>query len=1175
MELNSIFERDVNRTIEGVIKADDEASLKVELDEYVLTNEVAKRLDLFLDAYNNYTVANGVWVSGFFGSGKSHLLKMLALVLENRIVDGAKALDLFLPKIQDDTMLSSALQKAVAIPSKSILFNIDQKADVISKTQVDALVAVFVKVFDEACGYYGKQAYIAQFERELDRDGLLVAFKEKFQQVAGNDWEWGRARPTRVASHVDTAFTAITGQKAENVLDKFRHDYRLSIEDFAAHVQDWLDKQPPNYRLNFFVDEVGQYIADNTKLMTNLQTIAESLATKSKGRAWVIVTAQEDMSDVIGEMSKQQSNDFTKIQARFANRMKLTSADVAEVIQKRLLSKNSSGVDQLTQIYNKQSNNFKTLLDFADGSQTYRGFKDVDHFVSAYPFIPYQFDLFQTAIQGISHHNGFEGKSSSVGERSMLGVFREVAIAIAPKPVGQLATFDLMFEGIRTSLKSAIQSAILQAERNLGDEFGVRLLKALFLVKYVKGFKATARNISVLMLDRFDQDMQALRKKIEAALNLLEQQTYIQRNGEVYEYLTDEEKDIEQEIKNTEVETTDVAAELEKLVFDHVIKLRKIRYTDNGQDYPYSRKMDDRLLGREQELAIHIITPLSENSGNEALQRMQSMGRDELRVVLPEDAGLVRDLLMYKRTEKYIRQNVSVTQQEIVKRILNDKGFQNRERLAEIEGRLKLLMSSAKLIVNGGDADVAGEDAQARIFKGFHQLIENSYPNLRMLRGVAFNEGDIGNHLRHSQEGLLGNDVTNLSEPEQELLAFIQSNARGGVRSTVKSVLERFEKKPYGWYYAAIICNVALLCARGKLEVRTDSNVLEDEDLERALRNTHGYGSVVLEPQVEYTASQVRSLKDFYSEFFDAPPKSTEAKTLARETAESFDNLRQTLAEIHAQVAVFPFLSVLTPVLTSLSEVAVKNTNWFLTELPRQEDALLDVKEQIIDPLRKFMGGGQKTIFEQATDFVHQQEDNFAYVQGDEAAQIKSALADPNCYKGNRLQQVKTHLDVLQQKIDEQRTKEFEVARSSIDNLEAKLRGMAEFTRVTGDQQSQVASACEKARQGLSEQKRIAKIRDQVRRFEDVEYPRLIAQIDLWARSVETGTKTAPPGNGGATTTTTTQTPQTQPKIVLSRSIAVQFDKALLADEADLQRYLDTLREAWLKEIQAGKRVQI
>ncbi|MRT18666.1 hypothetical protein F3C99_17250, partial [Vitellibacter sp. q18] len=95
--------------------------------------------------------------------------------------------------------------------------------------------------------------------------------------------------------------------------------------------------------------------------------------------------------------------------------------------------------------------------------------------------IPYQFALFQSAIQNLSHHNAFEGKHSSVGERSMLGVFQQVAIRIADHEVGQLATFDLMFEGIRTVLKSSIQRAIIQAENHLDGPFAIQLLKTLFL----------------------------------------------------------------------------------------------------------------------------------------------------------------------------------------------------------------------------------------------------------------------------------------------------------------------------------------------------------------------------------------------------------------------------------------------------------------------------------------------------------------------------------------------------------------------------------------------------------------------------------------------------------------------------------------------------------------------
>lgn len=192
--LKAIFNKPVDRPIEGVIKADDEASLRLEIEEYVLTNEVEKRLESFLDAYNNYEGANGVWVSGFFGSGKSHLLKMLALLLENRQIDGTSALDLFLPKCGDNEILRGDLKRAVSIPSKSILFNIDQKADVISKTQIDALLAVFVKVFDEMCGYYGKQGHIAQFERDLDSRGHYEQFKSAYESTAGKIWQRDASR---------------------------------------------------------------------------------------------------------------------------------------------------------------------------------------------------------------------------------------------------------------------------------------------------------------------------------------------------------------------------------------------------------------------------------------------------------------------------------------------------------------------------------------------------------------------------------------------------------------------------------------------------------------------------------------------------------------------------------------------------------------------------------------------------------------------------------------------------------------------------------------------------------------------------------------------------------------------------------------------------------------------
>ena len=1183
MTLKAIFYKPVDRPIEGVIKADDAASLHLEVEEYVLTNEVAKCLEAFLRAYNNYEGANGVWISGFFGSGKSHLLKMLALLLENRQIDGVASLDLFLPKCGDNEFLRADLKRAVSIPAKSILFNIDQKADIISKTQVDALLAVFVKVFDEMCGYYGKQGHIAQFERDLDSRGLYTQFKTNYESTAGRTWQKGREQGLLETGNIAKAYAQTTGDNetsAIGILDKYRSEYRVSIEDFAEQVHAYIEKQSPDFRLNFFVDEVGQYIAENVKLMTNMQTIAESLATRCRGRAWVMVTAQEDMEMVVGDMDKQQGNDFSKIQARFANRMKLTSADVAEVIQERLLKKKEAAEGPLSEIYKTQTNNFKTLFDFADGSQTYQNFQDQIHFIQCYPFIPYQFALFQLSIQKLSQHEAFEGKHSSVGERSMLGVFQQVAIQIRDHEVGQLATFDLMFEGIRTALKSGIQRAIIQAENHLDNPFALRLLKTLFLVKYVKEFKATIRNLCVLMLDGFDLDIPALKKQVEDALNLLEQQTCIQRSGAFYSYLTDEEKDVEQEIKNTEVEDDAVAAELAKIVFDHVIKLKKIRCEDppyNRQDYPYSRKLDDRMLGREQELVIHVISPFNENVDNEQILQSQSMGRDELLVLMPPDDSLVRDILMYMKTEKYIQQSISNNQQETVKRILSDKGFYNRQRHGELQQQVSNLLRSAGLFVAGSKLDISVGDAQNRIMEGFQNLVMRAYPNLQMLPGINYVEDDIARFLSRPGDGLFGDDAALLTESENELLAHIKRNEDQGVRTTLKNLLEKFERKPNGWPYAAVLCTIAKLCARGKVEVMADSNSLDGDKLEQALRNTRFHGNVVLALQIEFTATQIRDLKEFHEDFFDTQPQANEAKALVQEFKAAMQVLINQVSSLANQSSQYPFLNALTPVLENLKELNGRPYPWYLTDFVNQRATFLEMKVSIIDPVRAFMKGPQKAIFDSARQFVQAQESNFAYITGNTSAQIKCSLNDADCYKSNRMQEVKTQVKMLQELVAKQVDEERMRAKADLATLMNRLCAIPEFSELNKEQQERITLPFDKFTASIEHEELIDVIQNSLRRFEEINYPQLLSQLTARAQSVPV-TETVSDSDNLKTTDEAPSMPNiAEPCIeyVLSRAIRVPFGKPWLADETDVDRYLESMREALLMEINKGKRIQI
>lgn len=1194
--LNEIFEKPVERPIDGVIKADDNKQLRIEVEEYILTNEIEKRLESFLSAYNNYTTSNGVWISGFFGSGKSHLLKMLALVLENREIDGTPALELFLPKCNANQFLRAELERAVRIPSKSLLFNIDQKADVISKSDTDALLGVFMKVFDEMSGYFGKQGYVAQFERDLDGRGLYEPFKSTYKSIANKPWSKGREEAIIEAQNIDKAYAQVTGNDevaSRAILDKYRSEYKVSIEDFAEKVQAYIDTQPPNFRLNFFIDEVGQYIADNVKLMTNLQTIAESLATKSNGRAWIIVTAQEDMDSVVGEMTTQRGNDFSKIQARFNNRMKLTSADVAEVIQKRLLMKNEAGIQDLSKLYQQQANSFKTLFDFSDGSTTYKNFEDEDHFVDSYPFIPYQFRLFQTAIQNLSQYNAFEGQHSSVGERSMLGVFQQVAIQISRYKVGQLATFDLMFEGIRTALKSNIQSAIIQAETHLENPFAVKLLKALFLVKYVKQFKATVRNLSVLMYRKFDQDIAELQKSVEEALNLLEQQTYIQRNGDLYEYLTDEEKDVEKEIKNTEIQDSAVMSELETMIFDATIGTRKIRYEQNKKDYDYAKKLDDLRYGREHELAIHIISPFHEHSDDEAFHKQQNMGRDELLVLMPADERLMNDLVIYKQTDKFVLQNTSTTQKDTVKRIIADKSVQNRERYAEILQRVQMLLTKSKLFVNGTPLEFNAENPQTRINQGFQELITVTYPNLQMLRGIEYSEDDIPILIENAQEDLLNSDAVSPDEAEREMFAFIQRNNQTGVRTTIRTIIDKFERKPNGWYYAAILCTLAKLYARGKIDARSDSNLLDKDEMVAVLRNSKAHGNTVLEPQIEFTTSQIRALSRFYGDFFHAQSPADEAKILGQATSAAFKELRDKLVALEKSTQLYPFHPVLKPAIEQLGTCINKPYDWYLTELRSQEDELLDLKELTIDPIFTFVNGTQKSIFDEAQSVLKNQQSNFAYIDAQEVAEITAALQNPQCYQGNHMQQVKSQVDSLQQKISSRLDTEISDAKSAVAEYKERFCNMDEFKDLTQAQQSQLTQPFDNFMASSDRPQLIAVVRETLRRFEESEYQGLLTQMLNWAQPaaepviVDAPEQEAVRATSSATPSTTTDTavasppPRVQPKpklpvqIISNRSIKVSFQKPVLTDEADVDQYLESLRQALLREIRHGKRIQL
>ena len=1160
MKLKDIFLKDVTRSIEGVVKADDTDHLRVEVEEYVFTNDAAKGVAPLLEEYTNYTNSNGVWISGFFGSGKSHLLKMLAHLLGD--VDGQafardRVAESFLTKT-DDTMLAASLKKAASIPAKSLLFNIDQKATLIAKDQTDALLKVFVKVFNESRGYFGNDGAVARFEEDLDKRGQYEAFKAAFLRIAGINWSQGREQTALEGHNIDKAFAEVNGEANPGIIAQYQKSYAVSIEDFATSVKDWIDTQKPGFRLNFFVDEIGQFIADDVKLMLNLQTIAESLNTKCKGQSWVFVTSQEDMDKVIGDRTKQQGNDFSKIQARFSTKVKLTSQDVEEVISKRLLEKNDEGTTALREIHSTQAANFPTIFDFVEGSKTYRNYVDEARFVNTYPFVTYQIPMFQAAIEGLSDHNMFEGRNSSVGERSMLGVVQEVAKRIGNEQVGYLATFDQMFAGISAALKSSAQSAVLQAEKHLPEPnsdvtiLANRLLKALFLVKYVDTFKATPRNLTVLVYDRFGLDLTGLGHQVQEALNLLEAQSYVQRNGNVYEYLTNEEQEIEKEIKAVSVDSSEVSSKLFRYLFSDILKSNKLKYAKNGQDFSFGYKLDDILQGKQRDLTIHFITP--ETSYSDAEIVAQSMGKDELRVFLGRDKRLLADLRLLLKTEKYTKQRTNSGATPSVQAILQSKQILTADREKELIERLSQAVGKARLIINATEVTSSSQDALTRVTDGFQELVSRTYTSLGLLGGKVFPEQQVASAVQNDGGLFDAAAPSVLNSPGNEMLSWIIAQTDLGEQVTVKKIVDRFETKPYGWDLGSIEVVLGWLVGNGRVALSVDSNPVARTEVASQIRNTGKHQHLVVAPQKTYDQAKVTAFKKFCTDFFDEVTVPSDATELVRFGKDKLEARRDELAALAGE-ARYPFTSQLADVVALLDEVVGKQVEWYLNDFDRA-DELLEAKEDLIDPIKSFLKGQQAKIFDEAQTLLSTNASNLGSLPAGSAEPVKELLSDTNAFRGNKMNQLKVAAEALRRQIDEVVAENRATVMTAIDERRAEILGSLYYADATPAARESVIGRVDVILSQLNDETQVSAILQTGTTFEQDHYPALLSQL-VESQQGEDG-----------------DAPQLK-QMVSVKTISAPGVSGVLESESDVDNYLAALRTALVASLNEGKRITL
>lgn len=1183
MEFKEMYAKPIDRAIDPVVKAGSEEHLANELEEYVVTPEIQGHLLRFFDEYNDVdATGNGAWISGFFGSGKSHMLKILAVLLEDRTVDGVRAFDYILPKVANNPSLHGAMEVArTKHPSESILFNIDSVAPNQGRTEAGALLAAFIKSFNAHLGYFdGDQQHIAKLEYDLDKDGHLDAFKQQIQERCGKPWEDVRKSAALHTKKIDAAFDDALGNPegtTDNIIRYYKDTYQPSVKDFALQVKDYIDTKEPGFRLNFFVDEVGQFIANNTELMVNLQTVAEDLNDYCDGASWVLVTSQENVEDIVGEMSENSANDFSKIQARFKIKIQLTSSDAKTVIKQRLLAKNPDVVPALDGMYEKYKDDFRVLFDFADGSKSYKVYSDEEDFVGTYPFVPYQFDLFITAMRGLSDYNGFTGRHHSTGARSMLGVFQEVAIRMANGLDGKapasteeqaLATFDLMFEGLRNSLKSEVYGQITIAEGQLTDDpLAIRVLKALLLVKYCKDFKATPGNLRVLLYGSFKENTSVLEQNVKDALSNLERQVYIRRNNNVYEYLTDEEKDIEREIRNTAVSTADIEGTIAELVKDAVGSLRAT-YKNGSFEHAYSfnLKVDGNGQGiQRNDLTVDILTSWEEG----ALATIPAAPKT-LSVALMGADSLISDIRIYKQTEKYA--NVHGSSGEVRAAILMDKRDANMALYAKIREEFTDLLTEARYSAGGAEVtDVLSGTGKDALVSAMSELIKKSYTGLQQV-SERITENDVYSNCVSPQTKLEGA----LPEYVETLYSQIGMLSSGGVVTVggdgVGSLTNHFSKGVYGWPDIVVRNAVAMLSGVGKIEVRRAGSLIEKIELGNALKKNQDLDKLVISKVAAVDTDRLNAIVAGYKALTGTSPAENDAKAIARELKTHLENASEPWRQSESAAASYPFAMQYNEGLALVRRTADalgSNWQWIATDFPDHVEELKDAVEDM-DKMRSFVAGSQmQQKWVQAKEFLDRGLREAlaidASVASDEEfiSEVRRIVEDPDVYKSSDIARINGRIRKAQNEIADALATLKDYERNQIETSRGEFKSTEEFDALDAEAQVRLDDIFDRAQRELEVARGAFEIKGFASSFVERNTGAILAVLNPPKQTAQTS-------EGNSDEHTEFVKPQVQSVTVADVCKRVP-GSPLIKNEEDIDSYLDGLRALLVDEIRSGK----
>ncbi len=873
MKIQSMFADDINRKINGVIKVDQvDDSTEREVKEYVITKELKKHFISFFNYYEE-AIADptddiGVWISGFFGSGKSHFLKMLSYILANNEINGKKTVEYFREKFADDPATFMMIDKATKGKTETILFNIDIEGS-INKDKT-AVLRVFAKMFYNHLGFYGENLKVAMLEYYIEQSGKTEEFRRVFEEKKGKSWIEMRRAFAFNGKFIIPTLMEVLDMSEDDAKQWFadKSGVDISIAQLVEDINVYVSAKPKDFRLLFMIDEVGQYVGTDTDMLLNLQSLTEKIGTDCGGKVWVMCTGQEAIDQII----KVRSDEFSRIQARFKTRLSLSSSSVDEVIQKRILDKTPEAKTELETLYGQNDSVLRNLFSFTDSILDIKGYTGATEFAVNFPFVPYQFIIMQKVFAEIRKH-GNAGKHLSGGERSMLSGFQEAAQKLQERDEYALVPFFRFYDTVHSFLDGSIRRVMERCEKAAADGYGVEeqdidVLKLLYLLRYIDDIKSNIDNIAILMADDIRVDKIMLRESVKNSLTRLISQNYIARTGDTYNFLTDEEQDIQREIKDTHVDTSTIIEKIANTIFADVYNTPKFRY--GKYDFAFDRMVDTVTVGAfTGGMKLRFLTVATDPTEKTEL-RLYTESKGSAFVVLA-DNEYYEALESAMKIRKYIKQKNVTQLAKSVQDIIKDQ--QDEATIYEITAteQLRKAIEEATFYADGEKIEIKGGDAKSKINQALEYLVAHVYSELSLITKNADTDADIIATLNGSADNGVMTGFEDNRDAAAKMEEYLEMQAIRKLPTSMADIQSRYQAIPYGWKEIDIAVVAARLVYEQKVTIKYAGTTIQPDDkkLPDMLRKKSEIGKVSIAKRELISISKMKSIKEFLREYFD------------------------------------------------------------------------------------------------------------------------------------------------------------------------------------------------------------------------------------------------------------------------------------------------------------------